>query len=147
MKENTKEANEKVIYECKTHWMVLAKPMIIGAFFFLLFVTGVTDKETRNFSFVFLISAILVFGIPYLRVKTNHLVLTDKRIYGKTGIIKTTSLTAPISKIQTVNIDRGPLGRVLGYSDLEIHCVTGIYRFKKQSNAQEMQNAIINVIK
>ena len=144
---NKTHENENVVFECKTHWIALLWPTIIAIFFFLLFVTGLTDPENRSYSLVFLAISLLSFGIPFLRVKTDHLVLTDKQIYGKTGILKTQSLSAPISKIQTVNIHRSLLGRVLGYSDLEIHCVTGIYDFRKQSNAREMQNAIINVIK
>lgn len=141
------EANEKIIFECKTHWIALLLPAFLSIFTLIMFIPAFLSKENREDSFILLIMSILLFGIPYLRVRTNRLVLTDKRIYGKSGIIKTTSLTAPISKIQTVNIDKGILGRILGYSDLEIHCITGIYKFKKQSNAQEMQSAIINSIK
>ena len=139
--------NEDIVYECKTHWIALLLPSIVAIFFFLLFITGLTNAEIRETSFLFLVIALLSFGIPFLRVKTDHLVLTDKQIYGKTGIIKTQSLTAPISKIQTVNINTSLLGRILGYSDLVIHCITGVYYFKKQANAKEMQNAIINAIK
>ena len=106
--------NENIVFECKTHWIVLLWPTIIAGFFFLMFIVGLFDAEIRGASFSFLVMALLVFGIPFLRVKTDHLVLTDKQIYGKTGIIKTQSLSAPISKIQTVNINSSLLGRVLG---------------------------------
>lgn len=144
---NKTHENENVVFECKTHWIVLLWPTIIAIFFFLLFVTSISSVGDLAYSLFLLALALLIFFIPFLRVKTDHLVLTDKQIYGKTGIIKTQSLSAPISKIQTVNINSSLLGRILGYSDLEIHCITGIYDFKKQSNAREMQNAIINAIK
>lgn len=147
MKKLSNNPTEKIICESRTHWVALVIPAIIGIFFFLMFIEAVLDPESRSSSFIFLLIAILAFGIPFLNVKTNHLILTDKRIYGKTGIIKTQSLTAPISKIQTVNLNTGLLGRILGYSDLVIHCITGVYCFKKQANAKEMQNAIINTIK
>lgn len=148
-KKQTKETqiNEQVIYQCKTHWIALIWPVIISLFFFLGFITMVTDKEMRSDSWVALLFIILILGIPYIKLKSNQLVLTTKRIYGKTGIIKTHSLSSPISKIQTVNIETSFLGKILGYSDLTIHCITGIYHFKKQMNAIEMQNAIINTIK
>ena len=147
MNKGNVNTGEDIVYECKTHWIALLLPSIIAIFFFLLFITGLTDAENRSYSFVFLVISLLSFGIPFLRVKTDHLVLTERQIYGKTGIIKTQSLSAPISKIQTVNINTSLLGRILGYSDLVIHCITGVYYFKKQANAKEMQNAIINAIK
>ena len=36
---------------------------------------------------------------------------------------------------------------MFGYSDLEIHCITGVYWFKKQKNAEGMQKAIFDLIK
>lgn len=143
----TNDSNEKIIYECKGHWTEMIGPAIIAFFFFLGFIAMVTEDELRSDSWVSLLFFALSLGLPYLRMRSNKLVLTDKRIYGKTGIIKTKSLSAPISKIQTVNINTSFMGRILGYSDLTIHCITGVYVFKKQSNAQEMQNAIINTIK
>lgn len=140
------QLNERVIFECKPHWFRLFWPAVIGIFFIL---SGFSSFFTGDISngFMILIVGILVFVIPYLAEKTNKLVLTDKRLYGKTGIIRIKTLSAPIEKIQTVNINTGLLGRILGYSDLVIHCITGIYTFKKQSNAEEMQNAILNAIK
>ncbi len=145
---NTKfELNEEKIFECKTHWSCLICPAIISFFFVMASLMGLFEEsEDRIFYLVFLILSLLIFFIPFLRVKTNHLVLTSARIYGKTGILKTKSLTAPISKIQTVNINKGIFGRIFGYADININCITGIYVFKKQSNAEEMQNAILNMI-
>lgn len=147
MKRNKNELNEQIICKCQTHWSVLIVPAIVSFFFLLASVMGIVDAaEDRMFGVVFAIISILIFVIPFLRLKTNQLVLTDKRIYGKTGIIKTQSLTAPIQKIQTVNLKKGIVGRIFGYSDITIHCVTGVYIFKKQVNAEEMQNAILNAV-
>lgn len=145
MKKQKIELNETIIFECKTHWMALLRPAILGAFFFLSFLVEI--KEDFVYSLIFLLIAVLVFGIPFLRIKTTHLTLTDKRIFGKQGIFNIKELSSPIAKIQTVNIDKKILGRFLGYADISIHCITGIYIFKKQMNAEEMQNAILNTIK
>lgn len=145
-KKEKSELNEQTIYECKTHWIAMVIPSIITVFFLAVFFNILLDGGGVK-SFEILIIAILIFGIPFLKIKTNKLVLTDKRIYGKTGIIKTQSLTSTVQKIQTVNIDKKLFGRILGYADITIHCITGVYIFKNQSNAEEMQNAILNTIK
>lgn len=137
--------NEQIIYQCKPHGISILWPAIVG---FCLFAGSVGSSENKIAGLAGgLILAALVLFIPIIRVKSNSLVLTDKRLYGKTGIFKTTSLTTPIAKIQTINIEQGLIGKIFGYSDLTIHCVTGVYIFKKQSNAIEMQNAILNVMK
>jgi len=138
---------ERTIYECKTHWIAMVIPAIVGLLFLFSGIVGMTGTKNKESAVGFLIIAIIAIGFPFLRIKTNKLILTNKRIYGKTGIIRIQSLTSPIEKIQTVNIDKGLLGRVLGYADIKIHCITGVYIFKKQSNAEEMQNAILNTIK
>lgn len=140
------EAEEQIIYECKPHWSVMIAPTLLFIFFFLLFITALIDPENRSISFIFLIMGIISFGVLYLNVKASHLVLTDKRIYGKRGIINTSTLSSPISKIQTVNIHTTLCGRIFGYGNLVIHCITGVYRFNTMANAEEMQNAILNTI-
>lgn len=145
---NKIETNENVILEIKLHWCVLIIPAIISLFFTMGSIMGLIDNSKDwTFYIVFLIISLLIFVIPFLRFKTSKLILTDKRIYGRVGIIKTKTLSSPISKIQTVNVNKSVLGRIFGYSNLVIHCITGVYEFKTVKNAQDMQNAIINVIK
>lgn len=147
MKEGS-QINETVIYECRAHWGNLIVPSVVSFFFTLASIMGLFENSNdRAFYLVFLILSLMIFLIPLLKLKTNKLVITDKRIYGRTGIIRTQSLTAPISKIQTVNIDKKLFGKIFGYADITVHCITGVYVFKKQSNAEEMQNAILNTIK
>lgn len=141
------ELNEQKVYECKAHWCNLIVPGLVALFFIGVFATAFSNPNDRSISIWFLLFAVASFGIPFWKIKSCKLVLTDKRIYGKTGIIKTKSLSAPLSKVQTVNIDKKLFGRIFGYADITIHCITGVYIFKKQSNAEEMQNAILNTIK
>lgn len=115
--------------------------------FYRGFITALSNPNDRSISIWFLLFAVASFGIPFWKIKSCRLVLMDKRVYGKTGIIKTKSLSVPLSKVQTVNIDKKLFGRIFGYADITIHCITGVYIFKKQSNAEGMQNAILNTIK
>lgn len=142
------ELQEAVIYECKPHWIGLVIPSIISFFFTEASIMGMTrESEDRMFFLVFLILSLSIFVIPFLSMKTNKLVLTDKRLYGRTGILKVKKLSVPVSKVQYINVDKGILGRFLGYADIKINAITGTYIFHKQSNAEEMQNAILNTIK
>lgn len=133
------DPNETIIYECKPHWIVFVRPVILAIFWLLFFLV---TKDAAYFLVLFALSV----AWPIAKIKTNILVLTDKRVYGKSGIFGTSSLTAPFSQINTVNLTRSLIGRVLGYGTLQIHCITGVYKYKTLCNPEEMQNAIINKI-
>lgn len=140
--------NGKIVCETKTHWVALVIPSIISFLFAISSIQGViTEKEDRIFYLFFLIVSILLFAIPYISNKETQLILTDKELYGRTGIIKVRKLSSPISKIQTVNVEATPMGRILGYRTLTVHCITGVYELKKQVNAEIMRNEIIKLSK
>lgn len=56
----------------------------------------------------------------YLRVKHTELGLTNKRVISKTGIISRRSEEMKLGSIETVEIDQGVLGRVLGYGNIRV---------------------------
>lgn len=51
---------------------------------------------------------------------TTELSITDKRVIGKVGFIKSASLDAPLNKIQSVNVSSGLWGKIFKYGNIEI---------------------------
>lgn len=140
--------DEKIIYECKPHWITLVWPGFLAAMTIMADFSMLRDGSVGFGTFIeLLIFASLIFLIPWFVLKSNKLVLTDKRLYGKNGIIRVQKLSVPVDKVQYVNIKQGLLGKILGYSDIKINAITGTYVFKKQINSEEMQNAILNTMK
>ena len=122
---------EDIICKTRNHWITLVVPAIISFFLTISSVMGFIEEKTdRGFYLIFIIVSLLIFVVPYFYSKINVIKLSEKEILGRTGIIKVRKLHAPISKIQTVNVEKGLFGRIFGYSDLTIHCITGIYVFK-----------------
>lgn len=56
----------------------------------------------------------------YLRVRHTELGLTNKRVIYKTGIISRKSEEMKLTSIETVEIDQGILGRILGYGNIHV---------------------------
>jgi len=56
----------------------------------------------------------------YLRVRYTELGVTNKRVIFKTGIISRKSEEMKLTSIETVEIDQGILGRVLGYGNIKV---------------------------
>jgi len=91
-------AGEEIATLFRQHWVVRI-PMVI---WLLLVIT-------------------LPFAIyEYLRVKHTELGLTNKRVISKTGIISRKSEEMKLASIETVEIDQGILGRILGYGDIKV---------------------------
>jgi uncharacterized membrane protein YdbT with pleckstrin-like domain len=56
----------------------------------------------------------------YLRVRHTELGVTNKRVIYKTGIISRKSEEMKLASIETVEIDQGILGRILGYGNIKV---------------------------
>lgn len=63
--------------------------------------------------------------IAVLEVVTTELVVTNKKIIGKTGIIRRTSIDLPLNRIESINVDQSILGRVFSFGKLSIRGIGG----------------------
>lgn len=143
-----KNIDNEIICITRPHWITMIIPTFISVIFTISAIMELFNSDFEvSFRIFFLIFSVLIFLIPYLFNKINVIKLTEREIVGRTGIIRVKKLHAPISKIQTVNVEKGLFGRIFGYSDLRIHCITGIYEFKKVANAEEIENAILYLTK
>jgi uncharacterized membrane protein YdbT with pleckstrin-like domain len=88
---------EALVYETKNHWIIF-------------------------FSFW---SLFTLFLAPIIAMITNEFALTNKRVIVKEGFISRRSLEIPISKVESVSVDQGILGRILGYGSLHIRGTGG----------------------
>ena len=67
-----------------------------------------------------LMSLLSLLIIPTIRQATSEFVITNKRIIIKTGFISRKTLEMNLNKIESVNVDQGILGRILGYGTITI---------------------------
>lgn len=66
-----------------------------------------------------LIMSFLIIGIPLLlKYLFTEYGLTNKRVITKTGIISRSTEEMKLSKVETVEIKQGILGRILGYGSV-----------------------------
>lgn len=61
-----------------------------------------------------------LFLAPLVDVYADEFVITNKRVMLKTGLIRIRTFEMNHSKIESVNVDQGLLGRLLGYGTLTI---------------------------
>lgn len=101
--EGTLIKDEKIIYEGKTSiWSLL--PLIILGFIFL-FAYGI---------------GILFWIAAAIRYITTELAFTNKRVIAKFGFISRRTIELNLTKIESVQVNQGVLGRIFNYGTLVI---------------------------
>ena len=70
---------------------------------------------------------------------TNKLYITNKRIYGSTGLIKKQELDMPIDKVNTISTSKGLLGSIMKYETVNINFFGDGWTFPQVKNAQEIK--------
>lgn len=83
---------EKVEYETKLHWKI----------------------------FVTLSGLFTLFIYPYIKLRTNEFVITNKRIVIKKGWFSRSTFEINLNKIETVNVDQSIWGRIFGFGTITI---------------------------
>lgn len=68
---------------------------------------------------------ILFILVAVINVLTTELAVTNKKVIGKTGFISRVSIDLPLDKLESINIDQGVMGRILGYGRVSIRGVGG----------------------
>lgn len=85
-------SGEQVIYETKLHWI----------------------------TFVSLKAILTLFIAPLIAFLTSEFAITNKRVIIKVGLIRRRTLEMNLNKIESVKVDQGILGRILGYGTIVI---------------------------
>lgn len=174
---------EEIIASTKRHWTTLIPSVIlvlisigIAVGFSYLHESVVASVENGiekcfenladGFGFIFSIVGLGVMlflmvgaciGLPMdiLALKKEYFILTNKRIYGRRGVIAKSELNIVLEKIDTVRIQNSILGRLFHYATIEIISPASsriengntVYEgLGDISNAQEFQKAVLDTI-
>lgn len=85
-------SGEQIVHEAKLHWMI----------------------------FVSLKAIFTLFIVPLIEFSTSEFAITNKRVIIKVGLISRRTLEMNLSKIESVNVNQGILGRMLGYGTIVV---------------------------
>ena len=123
----TLQSDERPLHKTTIHWMVLGVP-ILAAIFSLIIIGPIgMIASWKGQSWVWLLLAIPVAIVAFaaLAVKTSELVITDRRVLIKVGFIQRQTFEMFISKIESVAVTQGMLGRFFNYGTVEIRGTGG----------------------
>ena len=98
---------ETVKYVAVKHWIVYVGPVLIVIV-----------------SLIFPLSLIVtlpLLGWAWLNQRTTELAVTSRKVVGKWGIISRRTFEQRLEKVDSIQVDQGILGRILGYGTILVH--------------------------
>ena len=146
---------EKIIKQSQIHNGCLIPPLVlvgfgffIGLINFLVLLPSLyyVGPGVLFFGFfnLFTVIGIIWFIIRFIAYKTNDLILTNKRVFGKCGLISTTQMQSPLNKIDSVSYSNGLIGKLIGYGTVKIATTSSTFKFRFIREGQTLYNDIFN---
>lgn len=77
---------------------------------------------------------------------TTKLIITNKKITGKTGLINTNQLDSPLNKISGVQVEKSLFGQIFNYGTIKITTASTVFNFKYIGNPDEFRTILNNQI-
>ncbi len=93
---------------------------------------------------IFTIVGFIWLILRFIGYKTNDLILTNKRVFGKCGLISTTQMQSPLNKIDSVSFSNGLFGKLIGYGTVQVATTSSHFKFRFIREGQTFYNDIFN---
>jgi len=126
---STLAPNETPYFRTSLHWIVFARFAVLAFFVFLLaaipFAIGVQALTGSELGWFTLPLPAFILIPPTLAFASSELVITDRRVLIKTGIVRRQTVEMFISKVESIAVDQGFLGRIFDYGTVTIRGTGG----------------------
>lgn len=135
--------DEYVLYEVKKHpaslfWSIILIPFCIF-YFWTIFL--------NSFGFFSTITMLAILGFifyPIGRYKSDKIIITNKFIHLKIGIINPEEVDIPLERINTFEITQGYFGQMFGFGELVILSETGRINYGYIEAPEDLQYIVDN---
>ena len=115
---------ERLLYTTRLHWGLFAKPVLamLGG----VFLTWALYSQSLDPPWLWQAGVVLAaFGVIWLIVRwieweTSEFAVTSVRLIFKVGLVARYTTELLLSKVESISVTQGPIGRVLNYGDLTV---------------------------
>ena len=114
---------ERVLYKTRLHWVLFAKPVLVVLAGAIL--AGLL-RQVQDPPWLWMIGgALALVGliwsfVHYVEVMTSEFAVTTSRLIFKVGLISRYTTELLLSKVESIGVQQGLVGRVLNYGDLTV---------------------------
>lgn len=116
---------ERIIYETHLHWILFFEAM--SYIFIAIAISTLGYKWGGQYEKVFHYSSLPFWGyggikflLEWVQHRSADFIVTNNRVIIKVGVLKRSSLSMPLTKIESIEIDQTLTGQMLGYGTIHI---------------------------
>ena len=106
---------EEVTYRATLHWIIYVVPVLLGVLGLILLLSSVVG---------FGVALLVVSGFfalsRWITARTSEFAVTNKRVIIKVGLIRRHTLELLLSKVESIGVDQGIIGRIVGYGSIVV---------------------------
>jgi membrane protein YdbS with pleckstrin-like domain len=120
------QPDETVKVVGRLHWSIYGRAVVVLAIAvaLLVFSERLPDLDWQHYArmaagVIGLLGVLLLLG-AWLRRRATEIVVTDRRVIFKRGLLSRHTVEMNVSKIETVDVEQGLPGRIWGYGTLMI---------------------------
>lgn len=142
---------ESVIRQSQIHSGCLIPPAVLMGFGLMVGFAALINSIGHYYfnPILDIFNIFTVVGLIWLVIRliayyTNDLILTNKRVFGKCGLISTTQMQSPLNKIDSVSYSNGLIGKLIGYGTVRIATTSSVFKFRFIRDGQTFYNDIFN---
>ena len=101
---------ERVVYKTRLHWILFLRPaLVMGAGIAL----AVVLRPVQDPPWIWAL-------VHYVELMTSEFAVTSSRLILKVGLISRYTTELLLTKVETIGVQQGLIGRMLGYGDLTV---------------------------
>jgi uncharacterized membrane protein YdbT with pleckstrin-like domain len=139
---------EEIVIKARLHWGMFVGPAIYLVLGFLLLLLGFSDDDLAGMGVcggILFFFAIIAFLNRVLNYFTTEFAVTNKRLIGKTGILRRRSIETMLMKVEGIKVDQPLSGRIFGYGTLMVTGSGGSKQpFPYVANAMEIRKQVVS---
>lgn len=144
------QPDERVLVIGRLHWMIYRHALLLLCLAVAVAVAAwwLPDATEQHAAWLaaaaLAVIGLLAFLAAWVRRHATEIVVTDKRVIYKRGILSRFTVEMHMNKIETVDVEQGILGRLLGYGTVVVRGTgSGIEPLSAIGHPLAIRNAII----
>jgi len=116
---------ERIVYRAAiSHWKFFLSYLVGGLFLLTALGAYIATGNHADASLA-MVAIPLVIGLAVIltaviRRQTTELVLTDRRIITKRGLVSRDTVEMNLNKVESLHVNQGLMGRILDYGDVTV---------------------------
>lgn len=142
--------HEDVVYRGHLHWYFFLRPITWFALAFFLFRTGSQmNASERDSGLALIVIGVLVVLIAIastiehlITYWTSEFAVTNRRVIMKQGFIRRKTMELMLGKVDSLSVDQGILGRILGFGTVRVSVATENQNFRFLANPLEFRRQV-----